>query len=318
MTSRVFGPVPSRRLGRSLGLDLTPVKTCTYDCRYCQLTATDHLGAGRQMFFEPAELLAELREKLASIEAPDWITCSGSGEPTLYAGLGSILRGIRELSSAPVCVITNGSLLDREDVRADLCLADRVMPTLCSVHEQTWRSIHRPAANIIHGEILNGLKLFGAMFPGFLELEVFICPGLNDTDRETEDLGRFLRELPGLDAVYLNSAVRSPLDMSLLPASPELLDSVRRALNLQIPVTTAFDHSPLPRRTTSKRPPTSLEILELLERHPCTLEQLHHVFGGEISQLEALAAELIGSGSAEKRQDGTFARVSPESRPLPG
>lgn len=309
MTARVFGPVPSRRLGRSLGLDLTPAKTCTYDCRYCQLTATDHPCVERRMFFEPAELLAELREKLASIEPPDWITCSGSGEPTLYAGLGNVLRGIRELSSAPVCVITNGSLLGREDVRAELCLADRVMPTLCSVHEQTWRLIHRPAANVIHSEILNGLKLFGAMFPGFLEIEIFICPGLNDTDLETEDLGRFLRDLPGLDAVYLNAAVRSPLDHSLQQATPELLDSVRLALNLQIPVTTAYDHSPLPRQTTSNRPPTGREILELLERHPCTLEQLHHVFGGEPGQIEALTAQLIESGSAEKRPDGTFACI---------
>lgn len=310
MASRVFGPVPSRRLGRSLGLDLTPAKTCTYDCRYCQLTATNHLGAERRMFFEPADLLSELREKLATIEPPDWITCSGTGEPTLYAGLGAVLRGIRDLSPAPVCVITNGSLLDRADVRADLLLADRVMPTLCSVHEETWRTIHRPAPNIKLSNILQGLKTFGAEFSGFLELEVFVCPGLNDTPRETADLGRFLRELPGLGAVYLNSAVRSPVDASLSKAAPDLLEGVRKALDLKVPVSTAFDHSPLPRPASTQRPPTGPEIVDLLVRHPCTFEQLHHVFGGDAELLRALVTELVASGKAEKRPDGTFALPS--------
>lgn len=309
MAARVFGPVPSRRLGRSLGLDLTPAKTCTYDCRYCQLTATNHLGAERRMFFEPADLLSELREKLASIEPPDWITCSGSGEPTLYAGLGAVLRGIRELSAAPVCVITNGSLLDRADVRADLLLADRVMPTLCSVHEETWRSIHRPSLDIKLSNILIGLKTFGTAFSGVLELEVFVCPGLNDTPRETEDLGRFLRELPGLGAVYLNSAVRSPVDASLAQATPELLEGFKKALGLRVPVTTAFDHSPLPRQASSKRPPTGAEIIDLLDRHPCTFEQLHHVFGGDAELVRTLVSHLVASGEIEKRPDGTFARL---------
>ncbi|OQA09647.1 MAG: Cyclic pyranopterin monophosphate synthase [bacterium ADurb.Bin374] len=310
MTARVFGPVPSRRLGRSLGLDLTPAKTCTYDCRYCQLTATNHLGAERRMFFEPAELLSELREKLATIDPPDWITCSGTGEPTLYAGLGAVLRGIRELSAAPICVITNGSLLDRADVRADLCLADRVMPTLCSVHEETWRSIHRPSPDIKLSNILQGLKTFGAEFSGFLELEVFICPGLNDTPRETEDLGRFLRELPGLGAVYLNSAVRSPVDGALAVAAPDLLEGVRTALDLKIPVSTVFDHSPLPKPASSQRQPTGPDIIELLGRHPCTFEQLHHIFGGDPELLRALVSELVSTGRAERRADGMFALVS--------
>lgn len=307
MASRVFGPVPSRRLGRSLGLDLTPAKTCTYDCRYCQLTATNHLGAERQMFFEPADLLSELREKLATIAPPDWITCSGTGEPTLYAGLGAVLRGIRELSTAPVCVITNGSLLDRADVRADLLLADRVMPTLCSVHEETWRAIHRPAPDIKLSNILQGLRTFGTEFSGFLELEVFVCPGLNDTPGETEDLGRFLRELPGLGAVYLNSAVRSPIDAALTKAAPELLEGIRNALGLTIPVSTAFDHSPLPKPASSQRPPTGPDIVDLLGRHPCTFEQLHHVFGGDAELLRALVDELVSSGRAEKRSDDMFA-----------
>ncbi|HOY66531.1 MAG TPA: radical SAM protein [Candidatus Ozemobacteraceae bacterium] len=307
MAARVFGPVPSRRLGRSLGLDLTPAKTCTYDCRYCQLSATDHPATGRSMFFPPEELLAELRATLSRIETPDWITCSGTGEPTLYAGLGTVLRGIRELSQVPICVITNGSLLGRPDVRADLCFADRVLPTLCSVREDTWRAIHRPAAGIKFPELLNGLKAFGAMYPGMLELEVFICPGLNDTPEEVAALGAWLRELPGLDAVYLNAAVRSPIDASLPQADAAHLDGIRHALGLQVPVTTAFDHTPLPRAVNSKRPPTARELLELLKRHPCTIEQLHRVFGGEREFLQRLAADLLETKTVELRPDGTLA-----------
>ncbi|HNW36312.1 MAG TPA: hypothetical protein PKM25_15340, partial [Candidatus Ozemobacteraceae bacterium] len=171
-----------------------------------------------------------------------------------------------------------------------------------------------PAAGIVLEHILAGLRRFGGMYPGILELEVFICPGLNDTEREVDDLGEFFRQLPGLDAVYLNAAVRNPVDTSVLPAGPDLLDSIRHRLNLQIPVSTAFDHSPLPKRTTSKRSPTGQEILDLLKRHPCTLEQLYRVFGGELAQLTSTTTQLLESGTAEKRPDGTFAPLSSSSK----
>jgi wyosine [tRNA(Phe)-imidazoG37] synthetase (radical SAM superfamily) len=181
------------------------------------------------------------------------------------------------------------------------------LPTLCSVHEATWKAIHRPATGIIFHDLLNGLRAFGAMYPGMLELEIFVCPGLNDTPEEIAALGAWLRDLLGLDAVYLNAAVRSPVDTSVPQADAAHLDGIRHALGLRVPVTTAFDHTPLPRATTSKRPPTTRELLELLKRHPCTIEQLQRVFGGELEFLQRLARDLIETKTVERRQDGTLA-----------
>lgn len=277
MNRFVFGPVPSRRLGQSLGIDLTPSKTCTLDCRYCQLPATVTHTAERASFSDPAEVLAELRHVLGEIAPPDWITFSGTGEPTLHAGLGTILAEIRRLDIAPTCVITNSTLLGRPEVRADLRLADRLLPTLCTVQEETFARIHRPAANIRLPEILQGLRIFCGEFTGRIDLEIFVCPGLNDSTAEIAGLREFIRGLPRLDSIYLNTAVRPPLERDIAPAGPEELLAFKEALDLDLPVTTAFQHTPLPRRSERKPPPARQGILELLLRHPCSIDQLERV-----------------------------------------
>ncbi|NLI75918.1 MAG: radical SAM protein [Candidatus Riflebacteria bacterium] len=277
MNRFVFGPVPSRRLGQSLGIDLTPTKTCTLDCRYCQLSRTIHHTASRGLFCDPAEVLAELRHVLGEIAAPDWITFSGTGEPTLHAGLGIILAEIKKLGVAPTCVITNSSLLGRSDVRADLCLTDRLLPTLCTVVPATFERLHRPAPGLHLPDILDGLRLLSGAFKGIIDLEVFVCPGINDGAAEIDGLREYIRSLPRLDSIYLNTAVRQPLERDIVAASPEELLAFRDALGLDLPVATAFEHTPLPRRVDRKPPPPRQGILDLLLRHPCTVDQLERV-----------------------------------------
>lgn len=302
----VFGPVPSRRLGRSLGIDLTPAKTCSLNCRYCQLTATEHPTSARREFVPRAEVLAELKARLAEIEPPDWITFSGTGEPTLHAGLGEIIREIRALTPTPICVITNGTLLGRDDVRAELMPADRVMPTLCSTEEAVFQRVHRPAPELGLNGILNGLQRFSAEYRGYLEIEVFILPGINDHPAGVAALGRYLRGLARLTGVYLNTAVRTPIDAELRPASPEEIEVFRRHLGEGLPVSTVYDHSPVPSRQASRRDVTAAEILALLERHPCDLEQLVAVLGASAHELESKLGELTIEHRVERNPDGTW------------
>ena len=302
----VFGPVPSRRLGRSLGIDLTPAKTCSLNCRYCQLSATEHPTSVRREFIPGKVILAELKARLAEIEPPDWITFSGTGEPTLHSGLGEIIRGIRALTTTPICVITNGTLLGRQDVRADLMPADRVMPTLCSTDAAVFQQVHRPAPELGLSGILSGLQRFAAEYRGYLEIEVFILPGINDRPAEVAALGRYLRGLARLTGVYLNTAVRPPVDGSLRPATPEEIEIFRGHLGAELPISTVYDHSPVPLRQASRREVGASEILALLERHPCDLEQLTSVLGATGAELEAKLNELAHDGRVERTTDGTW------------
>jgi wyosine [tRNA(Phe)-imidazoG37] synthetase (radical SAM superfamily) len=304
----VFGPVPSRRLGLSLGIDLTPSKTCTLNCRYCQLSSTSHLTAQRQEFCSPADVVAELKDVLREIEPPDWITFSGTGEPTLHSGIGQILREIKGFSAIPVCVITNGTLLSREDVRRDLMLADRVLPTLCSVVPATFQTIHQPVEGIDVPEMLAGLQQFAREFTGFLEIEVFVCPGVNDSEREISGLSRFFQTLPALGGLYLNTAVRQPLDSTLACATAADFLQLRQWLHVDVPITTVFDGT-----VAISQPPRKVrlvsrdEVRALLQRHPCTFAQLQVALGGDHENIQALVYELEQTGEVHRLANETWA-----------
>jgi len=291
MNKYIFGPVPSRRLGRSLGVDLTPEKTCSLDCRYCQLASTSMLTIERKMFSSPQKIMDELKHTLKKISPPDWITFSGTGEPTLHLGLGELIQNIKKLQVAPLCVITNGTLISRDDVRNELLCADKVCPTLCTVNHETFKIIHRPAREIDFKKIPKGLIEFSEKYSGILEIEIFVCPGINDSDFEIHGLRAFLASLPKLSAVYLNTAVRSPLDRSIKPATPEELDNFKTRLNLNIPISNAFEQTPLSVAKSLKKIGSN-QILSLLRRHPCTTQQLVDVLETSNEDLTSLLREL--------------------------
>ncbi len=305
----VFGPVPSRRLGRSLGIDLIPPKTCTFECRYCQLSSTTSLLTQPQSFYPVEEILAELHEVLEDIDRPDWITLSGAGEPTLHADLGAIIRRVKELHVAPVCVITNGTLLNLPAVQQALLPADRVIPTLCTVFPETFSRIHRPAPGIDLCNILQGLTRFSAQFQGVLEIEIFVVPGVNDTPLEVAGLSRYLSTLSRLAAVYLNTAIRPPHDKSLRAATRDELQEFKNRLALMVPVTTALDHQPVPKRLNRKQQAGPDEIIALLLRHPCTLEQLCMVLDQTAPELQALLDSLQQAGKVKQWPDQSWGVV---------
>ncbi len=223
--SHLFGPVHSRRLGRSLGIDLVPVKTCSFDCVYCECGHTTLETIKRQEFFQLREVLSELKDYLSQFPELDFITFSGSGEPTLSTSIGQVIRFLKKsFPSYRVAVLTNGSLLWRPDVRDDLLPADVVLPTLSSVFESTFRKIQRPASGIPVAQVLEGLERFRKEYIGEIWLEVFIIPGINTSQRELDGLRAAIERIRP-DRVQLNT-----LDLTGSNEFPSLVEYIKTEL----------------------------------------------------------------------------------------
>lgn len=221
----IFGPVPSRRLGLSLGVDLLPPKTCTYECLYCQV------GRTTRRIIEPAPLvplgdvLEDLRESLDKV-TPDIITFSGSGEPTLHSGIDRVIDFVRGVTETRIAVLTNGSLFWRKEVRGRVLKADIIMPTLSTVFEETFRAIHRPHPDLHSAGIIEGLKCLREEYRGELFLEVLFVTGYNDSDREIEGL-RGVIERISPDRIQLNTVVRPPADSRALSLDRRRLEEIK-------------------------------------------------------------------------------------------
>jgi wyosine [tRNA(Phe)-imidazoG37] synthetase (radical SAM superfamily) len=170
----IFGPVASRRLGRSLGIDLVSPGTCSYNCIYCECGRTTHLQTERKEYLDADQVITELDRILASHPALDFLTFAGSGEPTLSLSLGKIIRHLKEHTLYPVAVLTNGSLLWKKDVREDLGPVDLLIPTLTTAHEETFRRIHRPHPALDLSTILEGMMKFRQEHAVKMWMEVFL------------------------------------------------------------------------------------------------------------------------------------------------
>ena len=170
----VYGPVPSRRLGRSLGIDLVPFKTCTYDCVYCQLGRTTNKTIDRQEYVPIKDVLTELEQKLAAGDIPDYISLAGSGEPTLNLGIGRLIAEIKSLTDIPVAILTNGSLLWMPDVQDALMAADLVLPSLDAGDEHLFQYVNRPHEEISFERMVDGIATFTRRFPGEVWLEILL------------------------------------------------------------------------------------------------------------------------------------------------
>lgn len=216
----IFGPIPSRRLGRSLGISPLPKKTCNYSCIYCQLGRTDHMTNQRQEFYKTEDILKEFREYLKDSDKFDIVTVVGEGEPTLCSNLGELICGLKEMTEKPVAVITNGALLSDPQVREELCHADMVLPSLDAYDQETAKRIDRPYGTIRFEEEFQGLKEFCEMYQGELWLEIMLVDGIND---DKDSIGKFKELLKELkyDRLYLNTPVRPPAEEGVNVVAPE-------------------------------------------------------------------------------------------------
>ncbi|RJS75145.1 radical SAM protein [Methanophagales archaeon] len=222
---KVYGPVPSRRLGRSLGVGPIPFKTCDYSCVYCQLGRTTHMTIQRKDFFPPEEMLNEIRrvievESSHSHSKIDFVTFVGEGEPTLCKSLGWLIRKTKEIADIPTAVDTNGSLLYREDVRNDLSQADVVMPSLDAGTAETFRRINRPHRGIDFEAVVEGMEKFRQEYDGEIWAEVMLVKGLNDSEEELEAIKSRLRPIEP-NRTYINVPIRPPAEPWAVPPDKE-------------------------------------------------------------------------------------------------
>jgi len=221
----IYGPVPSRRLGISLGVSPIPKKTCNYSCIYCQLGRTDHMTNTRKMFFPVEDILAEFDEFLESKVKFDVVTIVGEGEPTLYLGIGELIREIQKRTDKPVAVITNGALFYDPDLRRELYDADIVLPTLDAYDEASFRKISRPHGTITFDMVNEGLKEFSKEYEGQLWIELMLMEGINDDDESLKKYSEALKKLR-YDKLYINTPVRPPAESYVKALSHEKMNHV--------------------------------------------------------------------------------------------
>lgn len=263
----LFGPVPSRRLGRSLGIDLVPLKTCSYDCIYCQLGVTTDKTVERREWVPLDGVLAELQEKQTS--NPDYITLSGSGEPTLYSRLDELIDGIHARSNVPVAVLTNGSLLGRPEVRRQLLNADLVVPSLDGGSPAVFEAINRPDASVSFDEMLAGLIRFREEFHQKIWLEIVFLEGVNTSGQAVDDLVRCAQQIRP-DRIQLNTATRPPAEQSAVPVSRSRLEAIAAKFGPTAEI--IADYRGVHAQSDFQARQQTLK--ELISRRPCTLEDM--------------------------------------------
>jgi wyosine [tRNA(Phe)-imidazoG37] synthetase (radical SAM superfamily) len=293
----IFGPVPSRRLGRSLGVDLVPYKTCTFDCIYCDLGRTTFKTSSRKSYVSINEVQRELDLTLSSLEKkPDYITLSGSGEPTLNQNIGEIIHNIKDLTSIPLAILTNGSLFSLEEVREALVGADVVIPSLDAVNEVTFQCLNRPHPSLKMDEIISGLIQFRKQYRGQIWLEVVFCRGINDDKEEIERLKEVIERIQP-DRVQLNTPVRPPAEEFAYPLTTTQLEEIRKKLGDKAEIISEFA-APLGEEFNSVK---DMEILNLIKRRPCTMEDISKALGLRIDEVVKCLDHLRKTGIVRYR-----------------
>jgi wyosine [tRNA(Phe)-imidazoG37] synthetase (radical SAM superfamily) len=300
----VYGPVPSKRLGRSLGVDLAPFKRCTYDCIYCQLGGTTDKTAEPKAYVRAEVVCAELERKLACGPRPDYISLAGSGEPTLDTGIGEVIRGIKGMTNIPVAVLTNGSLLWRDAVRDAVMAADLVLPSLDAGDEAIFQYINRPHHDISFERMIDGLSGFIRLYRGPVWVEVFLLAGVTAMPAEIGKIDAILRKIRPT-RVQLNTVTRPPAEEFAFAVSEEQMEGLKGLFSQAVEIVGRCVPVPSADLQGGRSPD---DILSLLRRRPCTLEGVSS--GLAVQPAEALKHldELCRRGAVMvvHRHDGMF------------
>ncbi len=288
-----YGPVPSRRLGFSLGVSPIPPKTCSYNCIYCQLGQTDRVQVRRESFYPKENILYDI-EKVVNSENIDYITFVGDGEPTLCKDLGWLIGKCKEKWQIPVAVITNSSILFMKDVRLDLKSSDVVLPTLDAGNEEVYKTLNRPHGSIGFEEMLQGLVDFRKEYSGKIWLEVMLVKGVNDSDESLIEIKNALEQVKP-DRIYISVPIRPPAKPGVRPPEPGRIIRAHEIFGTALDLTDyesgefGLDNFPDLRTT----------ILEICSRHPLREEQARDI-EGRFSGMESIDTML---------SDGSLVRV---------
>jgi wyosine [tRNA(Phe)-imidazoG37] synthetase (radical SAM superfamily) len=295
--SYVFGPVPSRRLGRSLGVDLVPFKTCSYDCIYCQLGRTTCKTVERREWVPLDTVIEDLQAKLAL--KPDWITLSGSGEPTLYSRLDELIDRIHSITKVPVAVLTNGSLLWKKEVRAQLLNADLVIPSLDAGSQTVFDAMNRPAPEITFAKMLEGLVRFRREFKNQYWLEVFFLEGINTSQSQVREMADCAKQIQP-DRIQLNTATRPPAEKYAVQVSKTRLSEIAVQFSPTAEIIADYQNVHAQTDFTVQKQ----TILEMLRRRPCTLDDVAEGLGIHRNEAIKYIEELKTGGLLDVRETG--------------
>jgi wyosine [tRNA(Phe)-imidazoG37] synthetase (radical SAM superfamily) len=295
----LFGPVHSRRLGLSLGIDVVSAKTCTFNCIFCQLGRTSQLTIERKEYVPAAEVMDELEAYLKNDGRVDYITFSGSGEPTLHSKLGEMIAQTQEISKIPVAVLTCGALLYDGQVRRELALADVVVPSLSTVVPATFKALNRPHGKLHLEEIIAGLKSFRQEYRGQIWLEVMLVKGLNDNAQEMALLHDAIAQIKP-DKVHLNTVARPPAEENVMPLHYNELRKLRTVLGANVEIITERPEMPTP----SVGHLVVHDLLQLLAHHPATLEEISESLNCKHEIIWLVLNALTETGVIKVREHG--------------
>ena len=287
----VYGPVPSRRLGFSLGIDIIPFKTCPLDCIYCQLGPTDKKTTQRKEHFSQPKILSQIKKKLSSGQKIDYITFSGSGEPTLNLALGNLIREIKKITSIPVAVLTNSTLFSRKSVRKALVAADLVVPSMDAAVQEIFVKTNQPHPSLKIEEIIEGLQKFRKEFKGSIWLEIMLVKGVNNSPSHIRKLEEAISKIKP-DKVQLNTVIRPPSEKTARPLSLEDLEKIKKILGENCEIIAEFD------KKAQKTPSENLEeaILTMIQRRPVTLSDISASMGKHKNEIIKYLNFLLEEG----------------------
>jgi wyosine [tRNA(Phe)-imidazoG37] synthetase (radical SAM superfamily) len=292
-----YGPVPSRRLGLSLGVDLVPKKICTYDCIYCQIGRPTLQTVERKEYVPARSILLDVEQSLREWgEKIDYIAISGSGEPTLNSAIGEIIQGIKKLTTTSVAVITNSSLLHLKEVRQALRAADVVMPSLDAVTPSVFQTINRPLPFLEIEQIIQGLAAFRGEYKGQIWLEILLCRGINDAGEEIERMREAIHIIRP-DKVQLNTVVRPGVEDYAAALSPDQMEQIKNALGADAEIIAEFEGNGhrMPQEAIEER------VIRIIQRRPETPDDLAKALGLHDLEIAKILDKLAKEGKVTYR-----------------
>jgi len=306
----IFGPINSRRLGISLGVDLVPYKTCSLDCIYCECGRTTQLTSKIDEYVSTNEVIKEIDEYLAEKPDLDVITFSGSGEPTLHRGIGEIIKYLKQnYPEYKVAVLTNGTLFWKKEVRNSVLEADLLIPSLDAISDSIFKKILRPAVGITSEKIISGLVELRKEFDGEIILEIFIVPGINDSDTELENMRQACLKIKP-DKIQINSLDRPGTEDYVMPSEQKKLESIKKIF---IPLNVEIIGKPAENKILDKHYEDVVDaITATLGRRPSTLDDLVLTLGLKKAEVLKVTGSMLERGLLieEKQSRGIFFRVS--------
>lgn len=304
----IFGPLISRRFGRSLGIDLCPFKTCSYDCIFCQLGRTNVKTAERREFFPFDTICDEIDKWLKSGGSTDYITLAGSGEPTLYSRFGEIIDFIHNRTNIPVLILSNGSLFSCPEVRKAASKADIVKLSMSAWNQNLFENINRPVPEITFEDMINGQISFRNEYNGKLILEVFLLAGVNAIQEDVEKIAEYVNRIHP-DTIHLNTVLRPTAEDFAYAVDGKKLEQFSTAFTPHAEIPPEIPGSPVLKKNIDEE-----KILDLIRRRPSTLKQLAETFGAHPNEISKITGKLLRENKiiTEKKQGKNYIKLISE------